>query len=616
MTISNGSSWLTAPERLLFHSKGVLSLDSKGALRDTPLPYLKDGQVVETCQGVDKGRFVWSSDDMSVSVSLDEITSGEGDGGVYVAPVSDKTGASGAWMRIREDESFRPQWYGAVGDGVTDDSYSLAYTTRSAFNLCSTIDRGIALNCIVNLGFGRFRVAQEDAIFSLIPEVTGGAASFIFNGLGRAPGYTSDVSATTIEFDPPTGADDEYLINNTSKITYSQFNNITFTSTNNATFWNGPEGSGVQTFEFHNCSITRFANLFLVGGSTNNSEWTFTKCKFSRFSGTAFEFDNLQSVNWRFFACDAEVFTGTLFSYKQGASVTWDAGSIIPTASTARIVHSPADASSVSGNNSPHLTMSGVRLEMRDGALLFEKLPQIAPLFVVFNGCGMGGFNVPDDGTKILKWVGDGNVVFRDCENMSRYYWDHTVNGDSAVNSLRVIYDNCDLNQDIFDNSVFDITGYTTFVSRKPLFLVSNNNNPLFDGEYRPDSNSVLGTSSHRRAVAFDKRGNRLIEVFRGAGWPHVVSLDVPPSTLTKVELYPISTSSYGAETATVEVKDTTGTSLCSFTWTMNSPEQVVFSQDVLVTLGSSTAPLSFEFSSSYSGEAIVTFLGRMYLTY
>jgi hypothetical protein len=62
-----------------------------------------------------EGQFVWSSADLSTLVTADT------EEGVYIAPTSDDTGASGAWVRIHDGE-LRPEMFGAAGDGATDDS--------------------------------------------------------------------------------------------------------------------------------------------------------------------------------------------------------------------------------------------------------------------------------------------------------------------------------------------------------------------------------------------------------------------------------------------------------------------------------------------------------------
>ena len=61
-----------------------------------------------------EGLFVWDSSDLSTEVALDTQE------GVYVAPDSDATGASGAWVR-QFSSDLKIQWFGAVGDGSTND---------------------------------------------------------------------------------------------------------------------------------------------------------------------------------------------------------------------------------------------------------------------------------------------------------------------------------------------------------------------------------------------------------------------------------------------------------------------------------------------------------------
>ena len=70
------------------------------------------------------GRFVFKAGDQSVLVAQDEMTTGEGDGRVAVALTSDKTGATGAW--IREDwlagKVVQSWWWMIPADGIGDAS--------------------------------------------------------------------------------------------------------------------------------------------------------------------------------------------------------------------------------------------------------------------------------------------------------------------------------------------------------------------------------------------------------------------------------------------------------------------------------------------------------------
>ena len=66
-----------------------------------------------------EGLFVWKSGDQSSNVTNDTTQA------VYVAPLSDATGASGAWKRAYSKYVY-PTWFGVVGDGITDDTTAWA----------------------------------------------------------------------------------------------------------------------------------------------------------------------------------------------------------------------------------------------------------------------------------------------------------------------------------------------------------------------------------------------------------------------------------------------------------------------------------------------------------
>lgn len=76
-----------------------------------------------------EGTFKWGGSDLSAKVTADTAE------GIYVAPSSDATGASGAWVRVFSGPASIA-WWGAKGDGVTDDS--AAWT--AAFAVCSKIE--------------------------------------------------------------------------------------------------------------------------------------------------------------------------------------------------------------------------------------------------------------------------------------------------------------------------------------------------------------------------------------------------------------------------------------------------------------------------------------------
>lgn len=77
------------------------------------------------------GVFRFDASDLSTEVSADEVTSGQGNGGIYVAPASDSTGESGAWVRVGYNQA-RPEWYGAAADGATNDTNAVQAASNAA----------------------------------------------------------------------------------------------------------------------------------------------------------------------------------------------------------------------------------------------------------------------------------------------------------------------------------------------------------------------------------------------------------------------------------------------------------------------------------------------------
>ena len=93
------------------------------------------------------GVFVFSSADLSAEVTLDT------EEGIYIAPSSDATGASGAWVRASADE-VNVKWFGATGDGVTDDT-AVINAAMQAANYIEIPEGNFKVNALLEPGATR-----------------------------------------------------------------------------------------------------------------------------------------------------------------------------------------------------------------------------------------------------------------------------------------------------------------------------------------------------------------------------------------------------------------------------------------------------------------------------
>ncbi|MDH0702118.1 hypothetical protein N5D41_11535, partial [Pseudomonas toyotomiensis] len=142
--LSDGSSLLNGASRVARSTIAVNSLSELATLR-------RDRNLVANLVlGGRSGFFFFESDDYSAQVTADPLQ------GVYVAPASDPSGASGAWVRqdgqaIISSRGLRIGWFGAVGDGVTNDAAAI----QAAYDLAATTRFGR-----VEFGYGRFAMSE------------------------------------------------------------------------------------------------------------------------------------------------------------------------------------------------------------------------------------------------------------------------------------------------------------------------------------------------------------------------------------------------------------------------------------------------------------------------
>lgn len=110
---------------------GDVSVGNYAALRAMTPPASGNGTAIlqgrTTAGDGGGGVFRWASGDQSANVTADPQS------GIYVAPNTDLTGAGGAWVR-QYSWAVDVKWFGAKGDGGTDDTAII----QSAIGFCTT----------------------------------------------------------------------------------------------------------------------------------------------------------------------------------------------------------------------------------------------------------------------------------------------------------------------------------------------------------------------------------------------------------------------------------------------------------------------------------------------
>ena len=79
-----------------------------------------------------EGSFCFEVGNFSARITVDTAQ------GIFIAPAAASTGASGAWVR-QFDGAIKPEWFGAVADGVADDKPS----SQAAIDYCVSVGGGV-----------------------------------------------------------------------------------------------------------------------------------------------------------------------------------------------------------------------------------------------------------------------------------------------------------------------------------------------------------------------------------------------------------------------------------------------------------------------------------------
>lgn len=358
-----------------------------------------------------------------------------------------------------------PQMFGAIGDGVADDTEAFKAVIENAVAAAT----GDVWKSIPKIYIPRGTYLISEA---LLNDEKYEACKFIFEG----DSYTN----TTIKV----AAGCPVLFPNNDIYGFTQFSNITFEGADSTqTFMEVLSGAtgNAQSMYFHRCAFRKFHTVLKLGKAegvtvgTMTSETLISECKISNCGTTdnpceLFVLDNQQSVNNRFYATDIESFVGVLFKYKEGNSIAFYQGSIIPLSGSTIVDGTELDGNKSGSGNQPSLAMWGCRFELRGNTKLLNHGTNWGSLFLSFNECGMGCANL-DEGVIPITISGTGNakIFFTRCRNARTMYCEFVnLNSNTTRDAVlsKVHFEECDINVlDFVEHSTLTFNGNNKYIA-------------------------------------------------------------------------------------------------------------------------------------------------------
>lgn len=129
LAIANGGTGATSAVNAAVNLSADYVVTTLAALKAlTARPATVTNQYRATAGDGGGGTWVWRSGNQSSNVSADT------ESGLWAAPDTDSTGASGAWQR-QYDGLANVCWFGAVGDGVADSTDALVAAAASGLSM-------------------------------------------------------------------------------------------------------------------------------------------------------------------------------------------------------------------------------------------------------------------------------------------------------------------------------------------------------------------------------------------------------------------------------------------------------------------------------------------------
>lgn len=243
------------------------------------------------------------------------------DYGIVVAP----NAGTGRWIRSRQNNVISAKWFGAKGDGVTDDSAAiaamLAFVRTGVANDPAGADRLSAFTAYIPAG--TYVITTSETMLPSTYTTKARGYRILGDGLGQ----------TQLWFKPTTGS--RVMFSNANAFLCCDVRDILFRSDNVLnTFMlsvsNNPPGA-VQRWSFVRCEWAgAWGKGFELQGNNNNSEWVWDDCgvsgEMTRFLYTAAvgasdQFLNFWFTHFKFWPTAPSPATNCMIELNAGGNV-------------------------------------------------------------------------------------------------------------------------------------------------------------------------------------------------------------------------------------------------------------------------------------------------------
>ncbi len=370
---------------------------------------------------------------------------------------------------------FNVKYYGAKGDGTTDDSAAIL----AAVNAAASVSPLSVVRGAIYFPVGIYRVTQSAV---LTQTNTGHGVGMKYYGDGGL--------ASIIRLDTSAAIADMYFYNNgsTAREYGASFVDLGFQGMNPSSFVDANSisnfakgfriwattatGSHEQNFHFTRCVFNCLNIVIDLEGDNTASENSWVQCEFDSIKNNVLLINNPQSFNNRFSGCDFTNIYGDTFLVTSGGGAisVYGASVILNDKPSASVDTFFLNLEGSVGPGAQPFIFDGIRFELRDAHCCLVKIPTTAAQNdITFSNCNLEDFGT---GTK-SNWVAIGayaTVAFDHCDfyEFSATPIRFTISNSGGLYGQcgAVVFESCGIPVDWSDRCIYSSFAGGTFSAR------------------------------------------------------------------------------------------------------------------------------------------------------